>query len=618
MEPTRVEGTLWNILYYITGAVNRFLRPEPSNIFGDDPQQDSTIGSGSSGDGPTTAGICKDHSDTAACHRNVSVPDWAGEETLKTESKAQLPDSERKFATMFFNVSKLSLTEKTVGDLEISSRPKTEEKEENADGLKFEVGPQSEGFEEEHQEHGVHEQSVVTTAEPEQGKKVELFNMDNDICKAEVLSAVPVEPHIETAQEIEGTFENMPLSVCDVSQQLHILTCEEPLIEQNSEAFQNETETQTFMNVPFDQRHKTEDIQEGVEKTVKFSCEKPFEQEWKMGTLTGSSIAKEESENINDTEEQAEGIVNGETDGAVEEVNEVFKDSATIADPVINTEEIMLCSISQNQDAIPEDTLNLGIQPASSEETVESKEDKISRRNQSLQKREQQARSETESFIEISSPELGFSEQAFWDQKGATRANSSSDVLQASVQNVLELSAWEILKTDSELPTSDSEESQEELLTLSGETVKTKSSLSLGEADKPKCEGDTQVSSFALNFAPQRARIAVKNPHARPPKDRRSLLLRPSVEPESAPPASKMAAGVHIMGNLGSGIKVPGLPVLRKLPKTEAELQLVPEADATKQAEMPQKLKWIPPRQTGFGNPFMSELKTKLKKATSN
>ncbi|XP_077481366.1 uncharacterized protein LOC144092445 [Stigmatopora argus] len=644
MEPTGIEGTLWNILYYVTGAVNRFFRPDPTRNYGDDLLQESTVGSSLSSDAPTAAGICKDHSDMTA-----PVPGWAVEETPKTESKAELADSERKSAMTFFSLSQLSVKEKTVCDCpEASSQANME----NTDCSKSDVGRQPEGFNEEHQENCIFgserlrkttnvEPSAVTTAESEQEEKMdELFNVDQDICKEEVISTVSVKPVVETAQEIDGTFKNVPLSVCDDSQQLHTLTREEPLPEQSSEAFKDET-TQAFPNTPCDQTDdNTEDIQEEVKATAGFSHDNLFddEKELKMGALISSTMAKDETENgIKDTEEQEEEL---SKDGGVEvnevlkdteeqeeelskdgglEVNEVLKDTATVMNLVKNTEEITFYSVSQNKDDVPEDVLNLGIPNASSEENVDSEHVKISSKKPFLEKRTLRVRSETESFIEISSPEFGFSDQSFWEAKEATTDDSSSDDFQTSVQNVLEMSTWEVLKTDFEVHRSDSEESQKELSTLSGGNKEKKKS-------QPKCEvesqaqflGSLQGNTGVLNFAPQKSRISVKNPHARPPKDRHSLFLRPSVEPESAPPASKIPAGVQILGNLRLGIKVPGLPNIRKLPKMEDAEAKVPKADATKETEMPQNIKWIPPKQTGFGNPLMSELKTKLKKATNN
>lgn len=67
-----------------------------------------------------------------------------------------------------------------------------------------------------------------------------------------------------------------------------------------------------------------------------------------------------------------------------------------------------------------------------------------------------------------------------------------------------------------------------------------------------------QVDSAALDFTVQRSRIAVKDPRVRPPKDPRSLLQMPSVDPTPSPrlPA-KVPAGVPL-GGMGMGIKLPG------------------------------------------------------------
>ncbi|XP_077595660.1 uncharacterized protein LOC144211958 [Stigmatopora nigra] len=642
MEPTRVEGTLWNILYYVTGAVNRFLRPDPSSNYKDDLLQEPTIGSSLSSDAPTAAGICKDHSDLV-----VPLPGSTIEETPKRERKAEFGDPKRNSAMTFLSLSKLTVKGKTIGDCpEASSQANME----NGDCSKFDIGPQPEGFKEKHQENCVFGSESLrnTTNEPEKEQKVgELFNVDKNICKEEVISAVLVKPVVENTQEIDGTSKNVSLIVCDVSKKL------QPLPEENSEAFKYET-TRAFPNTPRDQSDdNTEDIQDGVEVTTGFSHDNLFddEQKLKMGALIGSSIAKDETENgIKDTEEQEEGLLKDggvevnevikdteqqeeelSKDGGLEvnevlkdteeqqeelskdgslEVNEVLKDTATVMHLVKNIEEITLYSASQNKNGVPEDILNLGMQTASAEENVDSEHVKISSKKPFWEKRTLRVRSETESFIEISSPEFGFSDRSFWEAKEAIIAGSSSDEFQHSIQNVLELSTWEVLKTDFEDRKSDSEESQKEHSTLSGGNKETQNSQPMYEVES---QGNT------LNFAPQKSRISVKNPRARPPKDRHSLFLRPSVEPEHATPASKIPASVHILGNVRLGIKVPGFPNMRKLPKMEdAEAQKVPKADATKESDMPQNVKWIPPKPTGFGNPLMSELKNKLKKASNN
>ena len=71
----------------------------------------------------------------------------------------------------------------------------------------------------------------------------------------------------------------------------------------------------------------------------------------------------------------------------------------------------------------------------------------------------------------------------------------------------------------------------------------------------------------ALDFTPQKTRIAIKNPHVRPPKDPRALLQMPSVEPTPPKPSGqlpvKRLAGVPMAG-LGIGIKLPGKSVVGK------------------------------------------------------
>ncbi|KAK5607179.1 hypothetical protein CRENBAI_006456 [Crenichthys baileyi] len=145
-------------------------------------------------------------------------------------------------------------------------------------------------------------------------------------------------------------------------------------------------------------------------------------------------------------------------------------------------------------------------------------------------------------------------------------------------------------------------------------------------------EDQSEVDGPMFDFAMQRSRIAVKNRRARPPTDPRSLINKPSVDP--TPPShvpGKVPLGVPL-GGLGMGIKLPGLgagfPVLKKTqrsikdednPETQSqEAQEKKEeegqGEAGKKDEAPQRPKWMPPGQPGFGNPLMSELRTKLKK----
>lgn len=62
-----------------------------------------------------------------------------------------------------------------------------------------------------------------------------------------------------------------------------------------------------------------------------------------------------------------------------------------------------------------------------------------------------------------------------------------------------------------------------------------------------------QVDCPVLDFASQRSRIAVKNPRVRPPKNPRSLLLKPSADP--TPPLNVPGKGIP---GMGIGFKLPG------------------------------------------------------------
>ncbi|GLD57414.1 ELKS/Rab6-interacting/CAST family member 1-like protein [Lates japonicus] len=168
------------------------------------------------------------------------------------------------------------------------------------------------------------------------------------------------------------------------------------------------------------------------------------------------------------------------------------------------------------------------------------------------------------------------------------------------------------------------EDIAESLLELDGGEV--------GEQLTTTSEDQIESDRSSLDFTAQRSRIAVKNPRVRPPKDPRSLLHMPSVEPTpSSHMPVRVPAGVPL-GGMGIGIKLPGLgagfPVLKKTrpvvkgetssetPSQEPETKPEKKSDTPKEDEVQHKPKWMPPRQPGFGNPLMSELKSKLKKPT--
>ncbi|XP_024913249.1 uncharacterized protein LOC103382017 isoform X1 [Cynoglossus semilaevis] len=148
------------------------------------------------------------------------------------------------------------------------------------------------------------------------------------------------------------------------------------------------------------------------------------------------------------------------------------------------------------------------------------------------------------------------------------------------------------------------------------------------EEPAPHSDLQIEVNEFALDFTAQRSRILVKNPSVRKPKDPRSLLQMPSLDPTpvSSSPV-KIPVGVPL-GGLGVGLKLPGLgaglPVLKKTNVVkekknteEAETNTeekshIPKPDEEQQTQ--QRPRWMPPTQPGFSNPLMSELKTKLRK----
>ncbi|XP_049915737.1 titin isoform X2 [Epinephelus moara] len=265
---------------------------------------------------------------------------------------------------------------------------------------------------------------------------------------------------------------------------------------------------------------------------------------------------------------------------------------------------------------------------------------------------------ETGSQKEIDAEEAELAEKTDW--KDTEEADVQSDKAETE-DEPLEMSDSpdEIKHTESERSGSSSEASLEEgvVLTESGsqdDTCTESERLSmLFSLDEPqprqsediaeseagaevaeqlttKSEDEMEVDTFVLDFTVQRSRIAVKNPRVRPPKDPRSLLHMPSLDPTpSVPRPAKVPIGVPL-GGMGIGIKLPGLgagfPVLKKTqrvvrdenkPETPSE-ETKPEekSDTPKQDEAPHRPKWMPPKHPGFGNPLMSELKSKLKKTT--
>nr|XP_015818759.2 uncharacterized protein si:ch211-136m16.8 [Nothobranchius furzeri]XP_054605679.1 uncharacterized protein si:ch211-136m16.8 [Nothobranchius furzeri] len=136
-------------------------------------------------------------------------------------------------------------------------------------------------------------------------------------------------------------------------------------------------------------------------------------------------------------------------------------------------------------------------------------------------------------------------------------------------------------------------------------------------------EDQSQLDAPVLDITVQKSRIAVKNPKARPPKNPRSLIHKPSAEPAPSTHVLVKDPPSVPLGGLGIGIKLPGfgagLPVLKKT-QTSVEVensqdtQIQEPETQTEEKSEGVKPKWKPPGHPGFGIPLMSELKTKLKK----
>ncbi|XP_035853253.1 uncharacterized protein si:ch211-136m16.8 isoform X2 [Sander lucioperca] len=217
------------------------------------------------------------------------------------------------------------------------------------------------------------------------------------------------------------------------------------------------------------------------------------------------------------------------------------------------------------------------------------------------------------------------------DQIKHTESGRSRSISEASLEE-------EIVLTESGLKGDTCTESKSKLPSLdkpqpgwSEDIAESLPGLNRAEvAEQPTTKDLMEVDTAVLDFTVQRSRISVKNPRVRPPKDPRSLLHKPSVDPTpSSHLSAKVLTGVPLKG-LGIGIKLPGLgagfPVLKKTqrvvsdecsPETlSQETKPEEKSDAPKQDEAQPKPKWMTPRHPGFGNPLMSELKTKLKKTT--
>ncbi|CAB1337857.1 unnamed protein product [Coregonus sp. 'balchen'] len=168
--------------------------------------------------------------------------------------------------------------------------------------------------------------------------------------------------------------------------------------------------------------------------------------------------------------------------------------------------------------------------------------------------------------------------------------------------------------------------------------------IEVGVIEKSQVEWSEETfDASALDFTAQKSRIALKNPHARPPRDPRTLLQMPSLTPSPSKPTVHVPVrgpiGIPMRGMGGIGIKLPGLSasgltILRKTEKgvrdekntenipqkSEIEQDVrdeSPKKEETQNKQEERKTKWTPPRHPGFGSPLMmNELKNKLKKTT--
>ncbi|XP_056432952.1 uncharacterized protein LOC130371259 isoform X2 [Gadus chalcogrammus] len=135
-----------------------------------------------------------------------------------------------------------------------------------------------------------------------------------------------------------------------------------------------------------------------------------------------------------------------------------------------------------------------------------------------------------------------------------------------------------------------------------------------------------------LDLTVQKYRILVKNPSTRRPTDPRALLQMPSLEAAPSQRSNTQQAlplAGRPMGGIGVGIKLPGFgggfPALKKTQRVvKGGDEVVPEQSEPQEGQTispkptvaERKPRWTPPKQPGFGNPLMSELKSKLKKTS--
>ncbi|XP_061823752.1 uncharacterized protein [Nerophis lumbriciformis] len=733
MDPARIEGTLWNVLYYITGAVNRFLSSEPPD---NDLLQDPTLESSSGGDAHMLLDVKE--------QPISSEPDWnidldaddeinqlgkttkstapkqgeeGGEEGYKTTDEPQKVDDDTRnkhfdtdssvkkgeeAAVKFCRVAQLSFEQRNTMSFKDNSTCLTSDKGTRLAALEDQLepeGPKAEDHKEDNQptderveeeDNSIDVQTLTTekhtsptTDNLKHGGQMSIkaihLNEESVMSKSkcfleELAMAVPVNSEGET-----GWDKSMSSSVCDDCGRLQELNPpnwdeSQALLPEDNNGPGGNT-TQRFLEVG--DSKETPDLPEKVENREQESLQNSSSivgTKHETKTANAKSVlpslmrmrldasyfladddVKDHHNGIKVVElEQGQGLfvatgdneIRGRTKESIrlghEKLLEAQVEHAQMTEDMAGSELVEDTGLITEQgyekedkvtkseiaDRLDKDAHVVQVATYFTEDTVSQHQDVLDlwiqnsfsrdpNQDQISEEKPEDVRCiwdkqvgyDTESFTEISSSwnaELGFSDQSNDECACIDDATNPPFAAEpAKARELLDMNATESRQLHSGLHRSGSEASLEELARYS-QPLKAKFT---------EFEDHIQVSGFDLNFAPQKSRIALKNPHVRPPKDPRSLLQRPSVDPVFAPPpATKIPAGVQVLGGLAFGIKLPGFPALKKLPKKEAELK--PENGETpKQEELPQKPKWMP-RQSGFGNPFMSELKTKLKKST--
>ncbi|XP_073684736.1 uncharacterized protein [Garra rufa] len=456
---------------------------------------------------------------------------------------------------------------------------------------------------------------------------------------SETLKAFQTERDTETVIEPSGTTENQEVDKTEVSLKEHVelrtelivKTIETEISSEDEEAFETESRSPIVRNVTL-QPHELLEFTEGQRKSSQGTID-PFNET--QGNSSVSEIAGTA---------KIEHVAEDQTDA---------KPVSTMSlSPVVLLEE----SLTEEQEILETDVAKTAL------EYVEEITNQVLKE---MTETEFNVEQKTEPLVRLSTEELGDAEY-----QGAAQCVSSDvfvleeerkllgETMDSRVemettssevvkQNVQHISSPECETTEADgrhehIQKSTAGEtvssSQEDLMEVNRSGMKRVFDQVSTDLPQRKTDGklDLYLQAFedsSLDFTLQKARIAVKNPQVRPPKDPRKLLFKASLDPllpQTSPRAQKVEVSAPSKGVIG--FKLPGLgaglPVLRKTEfgqkareggEAERTLQtptsVAVTEDSVKQEQVPAKPKWTPPKHPGMGSPFMmAELKSKLKK----